>query len=101
MPADAFRGTALDEKLGAYGQVRLDQETDWEFRKRTFPTVFAQNYHAAAELIFAARMDEWDEWEKVLFMELFHHRPRPDRLRVFVDSFSEDPLLRRMRRQAV
>lgn len=86
----SYAGDDLDAQLKQYGQYRLPGESDWGFRKRTFPAVFAQDEEEAIRLIFTCPHTLLTEPHLGLLGSLSQDTS-PAGLRRWADGFATDP----------
>jgi len=62
-----FKGENLDIILGEYGYKRNEGETDEDFRKRIFPSMFLKDEIKAAEVMIGKHVPEWEPVEMLVY----------------------------------
>lgn len=85
-----YTGASLDAQLAEFGQHRLLGESDWEFRRRTFPAVFGQNEEEAIRIIFTCPHTLLTGRDRSLLASLALDTS-PAGLRKWADGFGFDP----------
>ncbi|MDP3785063.1 MAG: hypothetical protein Q8R12_03235 [bacterium] len=97
-------GMGFDTILEQLGLVRQTNETNWQFRKRAFPTLWEHlgNEHdtLAMEFLLLLPQGEWSEPDITRFMMLSMSNPSKKDLEKFARGFSIDPLEFRKARPA-
>ena len=85
-----YQGEGLDTQLAEFGQRRLSGESDWDFRKRTFPAVFARDENAALRIIFTTPHFFLTQAHTLLLSSLAEDTS-PAGLRMWANGFGHDP----------
>ena len=97
-------GTGFDAILDRLGLVQQAGETNWQFRKRAFPTLWEHfgNEHdtLAMEFLLLLPQGEWSESDMTRFMMLRTSNPSKKDLEKFARGFSMDPFEFRKARPA-
>lgn len=97
-------GMGFDAILAQLGLVRQTNETNWQFRKRAFPTLWEHlgNEHdtLAMEFLLLLPQGEWSEDDMARFLMLRMDNPSKKDLEKFAREFSRDPLEFRRARPA-
>ena len=85
-----YTGAGLDAQLAEFGQHRLFDESDWSFRRRTFPAVFAHNEAEAIRLIFTCPHTLLTHRDRGLLGSLAQDTS-PAAVTKWADGFNSDP----------
>jgi len=85
-----YAGEGLDAQLAEFSQHRLPNESDWNFRKRTFPAVFAQNEEEAIRIILTCPHTLITSMHASLLATLAQDTS-PAGLRRWADGWGTDP----------
>lgn len=89
-------GVGFDTILDRLGLVQQSNETNWQFRKRAFPTLWENfgNEHdtLAMEFLLLLSQEEWSEFDMTRFMILRMSSPSKKDLEKFAQGFSMDPV---------
>lgn len=87
-----FKGQSLDLRLRQFGFERQRGETDWEFRKRIFPDLFAISSDEGIMYLFGGTVADLQHQDKLLIMLMMRKSTSRADLIQFANDFTVDPL---------
>ena len=88
---DQFKGDSLTLRLKELDYPRVPEESDEQFRRRVFPTLFRKDAILAGEYAFGKHEPEWNDSERLIFTMLLMQRPTDQSLQKFAaDLIKED-----------
>ncbi len=88
---DPYAGDALDKNFSGLGMPRLAGESDWEYRKRMFPSLYQKSGRSTAvSILFGCSITELSEEDKTVYRYLSFD-PKRGELVSFAKGFPEDP----------
>lgn len=91
-----FQGENLDLFLVEMDMKRKAGESDWDFRKRIFPDMWAQDRDHAIMVLFGGfPLTDFNEFDKTLTLALVFEKPSRAGLVDFAEGFAADPQLMR------
>lgn len=81
-----FIGESLTLKLKELGYSRNAGESDEQFRKRVFPTLFSREVILAGEFVFGRHETDWTDSERTSYIELIGENPNVNLLQEFANK---------------
>lgn len=81
-----FREDSLTSRLKELGYDRNPRETDEQFRGRIFPSLYRRDVLLAGEYVFGKHEAEWDDSERLAYIELINQKPSDQVLQDFASN---------------
>lgn len=81
-----FREDSLTSRLKELGYERNPRETDEQFRGRIFPSLYRRDVLLAGEYIFGKHEAEWNDSERLAYIELIKQKPSDQVLQDFAGN---------------
>ena len=101
-----YKGEELNRKLAEFNLTRNSEEDDWNFRKRSFLTIFKIDPEHAFVFLMGGPKSEWDKIDQLFYASVSFallHNPRfqsDEAIQGVIYGAPHDPLLLRERRNA-
>ena len=101
-----YKGEELNRKLAEFNLTRNSEEDDWNFRKRSFLTIFKIDPELAFVFLMGGPKSEWDDIDAMFYAGVagvLFHDPRfqsDEAIQGVIYGAPHDPLLLRERRNA-
>lgn len=90
------RQITVQDLLNRLGMSPLQNESDWSFRKRLFPSLFKEDIVLATEFFLGCDVAEWNKIDRETFIYIVGQSKTTHTFLVeFAENFPEDPVIAR------